>query len=78
MSEWRNPDQCGLQGIVDDTQFALCSVVQSLDQALLGFFPVTQLCLCQGNIVENLRAHTNDKLEPNDVLIVPTFFFTKY
>lgn len=53
-----NPDQGGLQGIVDDTQFALCSVVQSFHQALLGFFPVTHLGLCQGNIVENLRAHT--------------------
>lgn len=53
-----NPaNQGGLQGVVDDSKFAVCSVVQRFHQALLGFFPVTQLRLSQGQVVENLPTH---------------------
>lgn len=50
-------NQGGLQGIVNHADFALCCVVQSFHQALLGFFPVAQLRLSQGHIVENLPTH---------------------
>lgn len=47
-------DQGGLQSFVDDIEFGLCLVVESFHKVFLGFFPVTQLSLSQGHIVENL------------------------
>lgn len=47
-------DQGGLQSSVDDIEFSLCLVVKSFHEVFLGFFPVTQLSLNQGHIVENL------------------------
>lgn len=57
--------QGGLQGLVDDGQFAVASVVQSFDQALLGLFPVPQLGLSQGHVVENLPTQE----EPENLLM---------
>lgn len=51
--------QRGLQGVVDDREFAVASVVQSSDQALLGLLPAPQLGLGQGHVVENLPTRKN-------------------
>lgn len=51
--------QRGLQGVVDDREFAVASVVQSSDQALLGLLPVPQLGLGQSHVVENLPTRRN-------------------
>lgn len=58
LGSWTGADvshQGGLQGAVDGVQLALCSVVQSFHQTLLGLFPVSHLRLRQGDVVENLR-----------------------
>lgn len=69
--------QGGLQGVVDDGEFAVCSVVQSFHQALLGFLPVTQVRLSQGHVVENLPTHEEHYnlliFESNSVSFVATF-----
>lgn len=51
-------DQGGLQSFVDEIEFCLCFVVESLHEVFLGFFPVTQLGLNQSHIVENLWQRT--------------------
>lgn len=47
-----------LQSSVEDIELSLSLVVESLHKVLLGFFPVTQLTLSQGRIVENLWQET--------------------
>lgn len=47
-------DQGGLQSSVDEVKFDIWLVVKRFHQVFLGFFPLTQLGLSKGNIVENL------------------------
>lgn len=52
-------DQGWLQSFVNETELGLRLEVKSLHKVFLGFFPVSQLSLNQGHVVENLCKETS-------------------